>query len=70
MAPPPLSLLHLDTAMEHRGGQRQLLLLALGLAARSLGVSSATALFAGMVFALHPLGVEIVAMAPSRSVWM
>ena len=33
---------------------------ALGLAARSLGVSSATALFAGMVFALHPLGVEIV----------
>ncbi|MCK6519168.1 glycosyltransferase [Myxococcota bacterium] len=34
MAPPPLSLLHLDTAMEHRGGQRQLLLLSLGLAAR------------------------------------
>jgi hypothetical protein len=33
---------------------------ALGLAARSLGVSSATALFAGMIFALHPLGVEIV----------
>jgi glycosyltransferase involved in cell wall biosynthesis len=34
VAPPPLSLLHLDTAMEHRGGQRQLLLLAVGLAAR------------------------------------
>ena len=33
---------------------------ALGLAARSLGVSSATALLAGMIFALHPLGVEIV----------
>ncbi|MCK6521528.1 glycosyltransferase [Myxococcota bacterium] len=34
MAPSPLSLLHLDTAMEDRGGQRQLRLLALGLAAR------------------------------------
>ncbi|MEY3209620.1 MAG: hypothetical protein RIT28_101 [Pseudomonadota bacterium] len=34
MAAPPLSLLHLDTAMEHRGGQRQLTLLAVGLAAR------------------------------------
>lgn len=33
---------------------------ALGLAARALGVSSAAALFAGMIFALHPLGVEIV----------
>lgn len=34
MAAPPLRLIHVDTAMEHRGGQRQLLLLALGLAAR------------------------------------
>jgi glycosyltransferase involved in cell wall biosynthesis len=34
VATPPLKLLHLDTAMEHRGGQRQLLLLAIGLAAR------------------------------------
>jgi glycosyltransferase involved in cell wall biosynthesis len=34
VAAPPLRLLHVDTAMEHRGGQRQLLLLALGLAAR------------------------------------
>lgn len=34
MAASPLRLLHLDTATEGRGGQRQLLLLALGLAAR------------------------------------
>ncbi|MEY3213708.1 MAG: hypothetical protein RIT28_4189, partial [Pseudomonadota bacterium] len=33
---------------------------ALGLAARSLGLSAATALLAGTIFALHPLGVEIV----------
>lgn len=33
---------------------------ALGLAARSLGVSASGALLTGMIFALHPLGVEIV----------